>query len=317
MINLLRLVRYKNLLIVILTQYLMRYCIIKPMLEVNNMNLQFSNFNFLLLVIATVLITAGGYVINDYFDTKTDRVNRPDNILIDTKINRRTAILLHVILNVLGISLGIYLSFIIGKIYLGLLFILISGILWFYSTTYKRQFLIGNIVVATLTALVPILVVVYEIPLLNVAYREILISYRIDLSYIFYWVCVFGFFAFLTTLIREIIKDIEDFEGDCAFGRRTVPIVAGVRNSKIVIFVIGLFTIISLLYILLYYLGDTLSIIYFTVFLIFPLIILLYKLFRAEKKSDYHLLSNLTKLIMLSGILYSVIANFIIINTFM
>ena len=87
MINILRLVRYKNLLIVILTQYLIRYCIIKPMLEVNNMDLQFSNFNFLLLVIATVLITAGGYVINDYFDTKTDRVNRPDNMVIGTKIN--------------------------------------------------------------------------------------------------------------------------------------------------------------------------------------------------------------------------------------
>ncbi len=280
------------------------------------MELQLSNFNFMLLVIATVLITAAGYVINDYFDTKTDKVNRPDNILVGTKINRRMAILLHVILNLIGISLGIYLSYIIGEIYLSLLFIFIPGILWFYSTTYKRQLLIGNIVVAILTALVPILVIVFEMPLLNTAYSEILISYRIDFSYLFYWVCVFGFFAFLTTLIREIIKDIEDFEGDCAFGSKTLPIIVGVKKSKIIIFILGLFTIISLLYILLVFLNDTLSIIYFTIFLIFPLIILLYKLFRAEKKSDYHFLSNLTKGIMLSGILYSVLANFIIIHSF-
>lgn len=316
MINFLRLVRYKNLLIVILTQYLMRYCIIKPMLNINNMELQFSDFNFLILVITTVLITGAGYVINDYFDTKTDRVNRPDNILVGTKINRRAAILFHVILNIIAILLGIYISYIIGEIYFSFLFIVIPGVLWFYSTTYKRQLLIGNIIVAILTALVPILVIVFELPLLNNVYGKHLVALGLDFSYIFYWICAFGFFAFLTTLIREIIKDIEDFEGDSAFGRKTLPIIAGVKNSKIVVFSIGIITILSLLYILLVFLNDTLSIIYFTVFIIFPLIILLYKLFRAEIKSDYSFLSKLTKTIMLSGILYSAIAYFIITNSF-
>ncbi|MDA3780817.1 MAG: geranylgeranylglycerol-phosphate geranylgeranyltransferase [Bacteroidales bacterium] len=292
----------------------MRYCIIKPMLDINHLELQFSNLNFSFLVLATVVITAAGYVINDYFDTKTDRINRPNNVLVGTKINRRFAMLLHIALNVIGISLGIYLSFSIGEKYLSLLFIMIPGVLWFYSTTYKRQLLIGNLIVAVLTALVPILVIVFELSLLNDSYSKLLASQGKDLTYIFYWVCAFGFFAFLTTLIREIIKDIEDFEGDYAFGRKTLPVMAGVKNSKFVVFSIGIITVFSLLYILLVFLNDTLSIIYFTVFLIFPIIILLYKLLRADIKDDYSLLSKLTIAIMLSGILYAVVANFIIIN---
>ncbi|MDA3954499.1 MAG: geranylgeranylglycerol-phosphate geranylgeranyltransferase [Bacteroidales bacterium] len=316
MINFLRLVRYKNLLIIILTQYLMRWGIIKPILEIYDFELQFSDLNFFFLVMATVFITAAGYVINDYFDTKTDLVNRPETVIVGRILNRRWAILLHVILNTIGIGLGVYISFYIGIPALSIVFILITGILWFYSTTYKRQFLIGNIIVAFLTALVPLMVILFEIPLLNNEYGLLMKEMQLNFTQIILWVSAFAMFAFLLSMIREIIKDVEDFEGDSAYGRKTMPIILGVLNTKIVIITFILTTLFSLLYINFRFLHDVITLIYFVVVLIFPLLFLIYKVIVAENKKDYRRASNLSKLIMLAGILYSLIANYIIIQNF-
>ena len=312
----LHLVRYKNLLIIILTQYLMRWSIIKPILEINEFELQFSELNFFFLVMATVFITAAGYVINDYFDTKTDLVNRPDTVIIGRTLNRRWAILLHVILNTIGIGLGVYISFYIGIPALSIVFILITGILWFYSTTYKRQFLIGNIIVAFLTALVPLMVVLFEIPLLNKEYGLLMKEMQLNFMHIIFWVSAFAMFAFLLSMIREIIKDIEDFEGDSAYGRKTMPIVLGVLNSKIIVITFILTTLFSLLYLNLRFLNDVITLIYFIVVLIIPLLFLVYIIFVAENKKEYQRASNLSKLIMLAGILYALVANYIIIQNY-
>jgi 4-hydroxybenzoate polyprenyltransferase len=294
----------------------MRWSIIKPILEVYNFKLQFSELNFLFLVLATVFITAAGYVINDYFDTKTDLVNRPDTVIVGRVLNRRWAILLHVILNTIGISLGVYISFYIGIPLLAIVFVLITGILWFYSTTYKRQLLIGNIIVAILTALVPLMVVLFEIPLLNKEYGLLMHEMRTNFVHIILWVSAFSLFAFLLTMIREIIKDVEDFEGDSAYGRKTMPIVLGVLNTKIVITTFIITTLFSLLYLNFRFLNDLFTLIYFIVFLIIPLLFLLYKIIVANNKKDYHRASNLSKLIMLAGILYSLVANYIILQNF-
>jgi len=314
MINFLRLIRYKNLLIIVLTQYLMRFSIIKPILEVYEFKLQFSELNFFFLVMATVFITAAGYVINDYFDTKTDLVNRPDTVIIGTVLNRRWGILLHVILNTIGIGLGAYISFYIGIPALSIVFVLITGILWFYSTTYKRQFLIGNVIVAVLTALVPLMVLLFEIPLLNKEYGLLMQEMRADFTHIIIWVSAFALFAFLLSMIREIIKDIEDFEGDSAYGRKTMPIVLGVLNTKIVIITFILTTVFSLLYLNFRFLNDRITLIYFVVLLIIPLLFLVYKIIAADSKKDYHRASNLSKIIMLAGILYALVANYIIVQ---
>ena len=316
MINFLRLIRYKNLLIIVLTQYLMRWCIIKPILEVYEFQLQFSELHFFFLVMATVFITAAGYVINDYFDTKTDLVNRPDTVIIGRILNRRWAILLHVIFNTIGIGLGAYISIYIGIPVLTLVFVFITGILWFYSTTYKRQFLIGNIIVAFLTALVPLMVLLFEIPLLNKEYGLLMKELRSDFTHIILWVSAFALFAFLLTMIREIIKDVEDFEGDSAYGRKTMPIVLGVLNSKIVVITFILTTLFSLLYINFRFLNDSITLFYFIVLLIIPLVLLVYKIIVAEDKKDYHRASNLSKLIMLAGIFYALVANYIIVQNF-
>jgi 4-hydroxybenzoate polyprenyltransferase len=294
----------------------MRWSIIKPILAVYDFNLQFSELNFFFLVMATVFITAAGYVINDYFDTKTDLVNRPETVILGKTLNRRWAILLHVFFNTIGIGLGTYISFYIQLPILSLVFVFITGILWFYSTTYKRQFLIGNIIVAVLTALVPLMVILFEIPLLNNKYGLLMKEMRSDFAHIIMWVSAFSLFAFLLTMIREIIKDVEDFEGDSVYGRKTMPIVLGVLNSKIVIITFILTTLFSLLYINFRFLNDPITLIYFIIFLIIPLIYLVYKIIVAENKKDYHKASTLSKIIMLAGIFYALVANYIIIQNF-
>ncbi len=294
----------------------MRYSIIKPILEVYGFKLQFSELNFFFLVMATVFITAAGYVINDYFDTKTDWVNRPETVIVGRKLNRRWAILLHIFFNTIGIGLGIYISFYIRMPILSFVFVLITGILWFYSTTYKRQFLIGNLTVAILTALVPLMVILFEIPLLNKEYGLLIREMYFNFNHIIIWVLAFAFYAFLLTMIREIIKDVEDFEGDSIYGGKTMPIVLGVIYTKIVIITFILVTLFSLLYSYFRFLKDSYTLIYFVFFLIIPLILLVYKIIIADKKKDYHRASTLSKLIMLAGILYALLANYIIVQNF-
>ncbi len=317
MISYLKLVRYKNLLIVALTQYLMRWGIIYPILEIKGFSFQFSEFHFFLLVLASMCITAAGYVINDYFDTKADLLNRPSTVIIDKKIDRRIAILLHWALNFIGIILGFFVSWVAGIPFMGFMFILASGVLWFYSTTYKRQFLIGNLIVAVMTATVPFIVVVFEIPLLNRAYGDILILTQANFNNIIVWVGVFSYFAFITTLIREIIKDVEDFEGDVAYGRSTLPIVWGIPRTKVVIIFLVIVTILSLAYLFNAYLlfdlrdePDYLSLLYFLILLILPLLSLLYLIIRAKSKKDYYFANLLAKVIMIAGILYSIVVHY-------
>ena len=315
-----RLVRFQNLLIIAATQYIMRYCIIYPFLKINNFELQLNGFHFALLVLATVFIAAAGYVINDYFDTGTDRVNRPGEVVIDRSIPRRHAMVIHFILNFIGVAIGLYLSFYIKLPELALVFVLATGLLWFYSTHYKRQFLIGNFVVSIMTGIVPLMVILFEMPLLNEKYGLVMISHQANFNYIFFWIMAFSFFAFLTTLLREIIKDAEDFEGDSAFGMNTLPIYIGQRNTKIVIGSVILLCLgsLSLVFIrFLLYRGISLDYItagYFLFFLFVPFLFLLYKIIIAESKIDFHIASQITKLIMLAGILYSFVVRYIVLN---
>jgi len=184
-------------------------------------------------------------------------------------------------------------------------------LLWFYSTNYKRQFLVGNLSVSVLTGLVPLMVVLFEIPLLNRIYGQEMLLHNVNFNYIFAWVGGFSFFAFLTTLIRELIKDAEDFEGDMAYGMKTVPIVLGNKWTRIIVLALIALTVFMLLYLLLKYIlysvepADFFSLAYFLIFLIIPLLLLAVRILTARNKKDYHQASTLIKLIMLTGILYS------------
>ncbi len=314
MIHFLQLIRYKNLLIIAATQYMMRWFIVFPMLKVNGFELQTDPLNFFLLVLSTLCISAAGYVINDYFDTRTDMINKPGQVVVGTKVRRRTAMLLHVVLSTVGIGLGTYLSFFAGIPAMAFIFALITGILWFYPTTYNRQFLVGNVIVALLIALVPFLVVVFEIPLLNREYSEYLIATQTNFNHLAGWVGGFSFFAFLTTLIREIIKDSEDFEGDRAYGSRTMPVVLGIKRTRQVAGVLIILDILALIFVYIRYLmadgyghPDYITLVYFLLFLVLPLQWLLWLVVTARDKKRFHQAANVAKFIMLAGILYSLV----------
>jgi 4-hydroxybenzoate polyprenyltransferase len=301
---------------------LMRYFIIEPLIskvpavlygasgEITTMVLQFPLIDFIILVLSTVFITAGGYVINDYFDIKTDLVNRGE-VIVGTKIPRRMAMMWHSIFNILGVAGGLYISWKAGYIWMGILFIIVSGLLYFYSASYKRQFLIGNLIVALLTAMVPMLVVLYEWPALF-QYYSVNSSNIPGLSFLFYWVGGFALFAFLTTLSREVIKDIEDFEGDLAYGRNTLPVVLGVTASKIVAVSLIIMTL-ALLYIVWYFfVNDKITLIYLSAVIALPLLFVIFQLLISKTRRQLHSASSLMKIIMLAGILYSMVVKVII-----
>jgi 4-hydroxybenzoate polyprenyltransferase len=316
------LIRWQNLLIVIVTMVLMRYAVIAPLIgkigvilirgtgkEVSMM-LQFPWYDFLILVAATVLITAGGYVINDYFDIKTDLINK-GKVIVGTQIQRRQAMMWHNIFNITGVGAGFYISWKSGYLMLGTLFLLVSGLLYFYSASYKRQFLIGNIIVALLTAMVPLLVVIYEWPALYRYYSVNAISLP-EINFILYWISGFALFAFLTTLAREIIKDIEDVEGDIAYGRNTVPVVIGVRSAKTIsICLIGI-TIVLLYLTWYFFLNDIITLIYLSAMIALPLLYVFYKVIVSNTRNEIHKASSVMKVAMLTGILYSVVVKVIL-----
>lgn len=312
------LIRLPNLLIVAMTQYAMRYFIMEPLLPSAGFSLQLDNLHFALLVLSTVFITAAGYIINDYFDTQTDWINKPERVVVGVTINRRVAMTLHTVLNIIGIAIGIYLSIYIKLFSLSFLFLLTSGLLWFYSTSYKKQFLIGNLTVAFLTSLVPMIVILFELPLLNREYGAIMLQYNTNFNYIFIWVTGFGVFAFITTFIREIIKDAEDFEGDNAYGMKTLPIRLGMKVTKIIITTLIIICVVALLYILIKFIMfsaetiDYISLVYVVGLLVMPFFILATMVIMANKKIDYRRASYLIKIIMLIGIMYSAVVFYII-----
>jgi len=316
------LIRWQNLIIVIFTMILMRYAVIEPVIskigvillkgtgEELPMVLQFSLINFIMLVAATVFLTAGGYVINDYFDIKTDLINK-GKVIVGTKIPRRQAMMWHNIFNIAGVSTGFYISWKAGYLWLGTMFLVVSGLLYFYSASYKRQFLIGNLVVATLVAMVPLLVVIYEWPALYRYYTLNAISLP-QFNLIFYWVGGFAVFAFLTTLTREIIKDIEDFEGDIAYGRNTIPVITGIVPAKIISISLVVITIV-LLYLTWYlFINDIITLIYLTVALTLPLVFVIFNVVTSTDRKQLHSASSIMKVVMLTGILYALVVKVIL-----
>jgi len=314
----LRLIRVKNLLIVAATMVLIRYMIIQTLLNGYGLELQLPLWWFVELVAATVLIAAGGYVINDYFDTKADLINRPETVVVGKTITRRGAIAFHLALTITGIALGTIVSFKVGRPIFSLLFFLTSGILWFYSTIYKRQLLIGNLVVAILTGTVPLIPLIFELPMLG-TYRDIIFIYQLNLRVILYWVGGFAFFGFLLTLAREIIKDIEDFEGDTTLGRDTIPVHYGVKKAKLIVASILAITLVALVILFSAYLFkisktgfDYISLVYMVVLVALPIFVLIFSVLLASTKSEYHRASLICKLIMLSGVLYTLVFAFFV-----
>ena len=269
--NLFKLIRWNNLLIVAVTQYSAAYFLIKPM-ELKGLVM---SPDMLLLCLGTVMITAAGYVINDYYDVKIDYVNKPERVVVGRFVKRRSIIILHATLNTLGVLAGVLVSWQIG-----VLNFLVVGLLWLYSNQLKRLPLLGNITVALLTGL------------------SVFVVYILQRESIFLF-ATYAFFAFFISLIREIIKDMEDVEGDKKFNCKTLPIAIGIRKSKLVIYLIC--TIFLIVVAALLQQEPK----FWWVFsgLVLVLGWLSNQLFRADKNRDFAKLSTLSKQIMILGLI--------------
>jgi 4-hydroxybenzoate polyprenyltransferase len=312
MIAFFKLIRLPNLLIMAFTQYMVRWCLLIPIMKLNAYDLdysllgvQMSEFDFFLLVLSTVMIGAAGYIINDYFDVRIDGVNRPDTNLVGKQIKRRVAMGAHMTINFIGAGLGIYLSWKYNYFRVGAtLFIAVPALLWIYSTNLKRRFLVGNLVIALLSAIVPLIVVLFEIPNIKAAFPEFVSGGYLNLSYVFRITLLIALFAFVITLLREIIKDVEDYEGDMEYGCKTMPIVIGIARTKFVLAAISAMVIAGLGWLQYLQMGakDWSSFTYFTLLLQLPLLYLGYRVLNAKGKKDWRFCSILVKIIMVAGI---------------
>jgi len=236
-----------------------------------------SDFKMLLLSSATIIIAAAGYVINDYYDIKIDYVNKPDKVVVGKLVRRRIVLFSHAFMNMIGIILGFYLS-----IYVGLLNVVSGFLLWIYSNQLKRMPFIGNVVIAFLAGLSILIVAVY---------------YRQNFNLVF----IYAVFAFSINLVREIIKDMEDIRGDMRFGSKTLPIIWGLRRTKILLYIM-IAAFMMLMFFLSYQLKNHVLSAYF-ILLVTPIIYLIYLLYKADSQRRFHQLSTYCKLLMLAGIL--------------
>ncbi len=308
--NYLKLLRWQNLLIILLTFIILRYCIEGSILKVNGYNFAFSTLDFAMLVLSVIFIAAGGYAINDYFDVETDEENGKFNAL-SNGIKPQTAVTLYLVLSAIGFGLGFYISYKIGHPKFSLIFFIAASLLWFYSSAFKKTFLLGNFIIAFLVGLIPLLIAIYDVPMLFIKFKKDIIQYGIDFNIITVWMLGYSIFAFGYTLLREIIKDTEDYDGDIASGANTLPIVLGQNAAKFIAVILDLSLVATISWIFLKYLHQFWSLIYFGVFLILPNFVLLYFLISAQEAKDYHKASTTVKLIMLFGIAYAFVACYI------
>jgi 4-hydroxybenzoate polyprenyltransferase len=249
---------------------------------------------------ASVLIAAAGYIINDYFDLNIDQVNKPDKLVVDKIINRRWVIAWHLILSAVGLALSLYVDLKTNSRFIVLANSICVVLLFLYSISLKKKLLIGNVVISVLTAWVILVITWAETSNLL---RVIEIgSYTEKITRI---TMLYAGFAFVISLIREVVKDMEDIEGDRKYGCRTMPIVWGINASKVFV-AVWLVVLISALSVVQFYVLQFRwwwSAAYCILSIIIPLLWIFKKLFSANTSKDYHQLSTYIKLAMFTGIL--------------
>ena len=256
------------------------------------------DFNYILLVIATVCIAAGGYVINNIMDQDTDEIAKPQNRVVGVSISETVAYIWYIGLTIVGVGIGFYLSNVIYKPTFASMFILVATLLYMYATSFKQIPVLGNVVVALMLSTSIIIIGLFDIlPAIDV-------DNRFRMKEAFDILMHYAIFAFIINLIREIVKDMEDMDGDYQSGINSLPIAIGVQKTKIIV---GVLTVISI-GILAYYVNSNLFeldyVVYYAMVLIVgPLIYFGVKLMNAANKKEFHHLSLVLKIILFFGIL--------------
>ena len=312
----LELMRWKNLLIIAFIGVIIRYSIILPIIKYSfpilMMDSNFSNLDFILLLIACLSIAAAGNVINDYYDTKTDNINKPEKVLIPKKISQNKALRLHHTLNVIGITAGLFLSYKADHISFAFLFVLPVILLRLYSINFSRMLIAGNLIISFLAGLLIITLGTFE----TLSFHQKWFTYLFTSENvvinnsptytIFYWVFGLAFFSFIITWIRELVKDVADIEGDRFVGAQTIPIKWGVKASKGFIIAVSLIAAVSVFILSTNMTNDnSLKFAFEYATLIIALLIgIIYLTVKADSKESYQFISTVCKGLMLIGILY-------------
>ena len=311
--NIFRLIRWQNLLMLAVVMWLVGHTIVLPILEKATFVALLPWYVEYMLILSATFIAAGGYAINDYFDTKIDAINRPDRQVINNGIDKPTAMFVHQALTIIGVILGLVVALLVRSWTVALIILFTPGLLWFYSASYKRQFIIGNMMVALVCALCPLLIAVANAAAFRYQF-EVIVPYTTIIKDIYTQVGVFSAFAFLFTLIREIIKDLEDQVGDREMECHTLPVVIGEMWTKVVVTLLIILSIAALAHVYFVFLDGTLSwssrtLRYMLIGLVLPLLCDLVLLWTSKLPSDYRHVQVLMKVIMLIGMFLPLVIN--------
>jgi len=286
--------RVKNLLMIVLIQMLIKYILFEKF----NLTLSLDNFHFFILVLSTVLIALAGYVINDLNDVIADNINKPSKVFVGKLLTRKKTDNLFLAFNFIGLLLGYYLSYSLDQISFFAVYIIASLLSYLYSIKLKKMLLIKNLIVAFLVFLSIFIVGLYDIVPATSAFNN---QGQLD---VFNLVLKISVFAFLLTLLREIVKDIEDMEGDKKIGIKSLPLVLSINKTKLIIFVIALLTLVSIDYFAFTLYGTrTIASLYLLIIVSIPLLYFIIKLKKSKTNLEFNKLSKLLKIIMFLGIL--------------
>lgn len=294
-----KMIRWPNLVMVILSMSFLLFLLIRPGLAVSAAGLNLTSF--LLLVVAVLLTAMGGYVINDLKDLQTDAVNKPGRNPFERFFTPKQGMLFYWIFSLSGILAGTWLSFWLGKGSYSLIFVLTAGLLWFYAARYQCQVLMGNLVVAFLSAFSFGLVWLYE--LMALLEQSVQVGRNVLMT-VNWLVLIYMGFAFLVSLMREVVKDMEDVEGDQQTGCLTLPVAYGMKKAKniaLIVNLLGLFASFGFQWFFYRNGFGWLFLYFFIVDLLFAFVLL--KLLNASRKEHFSLLSLWIKLLMVAGVL--------------
>lgn len=294
MMDFLRVIRANNLLMLALMQLTFRY----GYLQFQDVPVALTHWQFALLVLSTICIAGGGYLINNVFDTETDLYNKPNQVIIGKKMSEAAAYNIYIVLNCIGVGIGFYLSNVINQPSFAIIFVAIAATLYLYASTFKKYLIVGNVLIAALLSLSVLMVGLFVLfPMITIENQSMMgVLFKIMIDY--------AIFAFVINLVREIVKDLEDVNGDYNQGMNTLPIALGVSRTATVVFFLSFIPLILVLYYISEYLLHLLyACLYCLIFIVAPLIYFSVKMYSATKKNDFSHLSAVLKWVMLFGIL--------------
>lgn len=300
LISFLRLIRWKNLLMIAFIQLLFKF-VYFPVFSVS---VSLSKFDFTVLIIATLAIAAAGYIINDIFDVQADKINKPNKVIIEKFISPKVAFNFYIILNALGILAGFYVTYRINKLSFIAIFVITALLLKLYNSNFKKKPLLGNLIISLLVSLSILIVGILDI------IPAITEENAANQFYAFRVLTDYAIFAFMFMLLREIVKDIEDVKGDKILNMNTLPILLGQAKTNKIVFILSFIPLVLVTNYSFQNFSDVpIVLAYMLIVVLLPFLYFMTKILYARSKKEYKYASNLLKVIMLLGMFSIVIVS--------